>query len=110
MTTTHVPMITNAAFDAEVLGAAQPVLVKFGASWCPPCRRIAPEVEAVAAEMEGRALVREVDVDAEPDLSARFGVQSIPDTLIFKNGQVVDQIRGFAPRAAITELLEKHVE
>ncbi len=74
-----------------------------------PCRRVAPEVEAVAAQMTGKARVFTVDVDAEPDLAARYHVQGIPDLIIFKNGRVVDQFRGAHPRQVIIQKLQQYV-
>ena len=105
-----VATVTSANFDAEVLQSTLPVLVDFWAPWCPPCRRIAPELEAVAEQMQGRAKVRKLDIDQEPDLANSYGVQSIPTLLIFKNGQVVDQMVGAAPRQVIATRLQAHAE
>lgn len=102
--------VTSADFDAEVLQSALPVLVDFWAPWCPPCRRVAPELEAVAEQMQGLAKVRKLDIDQEPDVADRYGVHTIPTLLIFKNGQVVDQIVGPAPRRVIAARLQAHVE
>jgi thioredoxin 1 len=104
----QVAAVSAADWDKEVLQATVPVLVDFGAAWCPPCRRVAPEVDAVAAEMAGRAKVIQVDVDAEPEIAARYGVQRIPALLIFKAGTVVDQSDGFQPRGRIAERLAAH--
>lgn len=102
--------VTTADWDQEVIGASAeiPVLVDFKAAWCPPCRAIAPEVDAVAEQTQGRAKVFTLDVDAEPDLAARYGVQKIPTLIVFKEGQVVDTLHGFKPRAVIAERLEAH--
>lgn len=86
-----------------------PVLVDFTASWCPPCRAIKPEVEALAGMMQGRAKVAFVDVDLEPELEARYGVKNIPALLIFKKGQVVGHIRGVRPRQALAEEMENYI-
>src|ERR687895_67269 len=97
----EVAAVSTAAFDDEVLAANTPVLVKFGAPWCPPCRRIGPEVDAVAAQVAGKARVLSVDVDTDPDVANRYGIQNIPTLLVFKEGQVVAQVHGFAPRTKI---------
>lgn len=101
--------VTAADFDKEVLQSDLPVLVDFKANWCPPCRAIAPEVDAVAELMQGQAKVFTLDVDAEPEIEARYGVKTIPTLIVFKGGRVVDQLHGFKPRAVITEALEAHV-
>jgi len=101
--------VSSADFDTEVLQSEQPVLVDFWAAWCGPCRRVAPEVDAVADQMEGKAKVRKVDIDAEPDLAARYGIQSIPALFIFKGGRVVEQLVGLQPRTVIAEKLSAHV-
>ena len=102
--------VTTADFDREVLQCDVPVLVDFWAVWCGPCRRVDPEVKAVAEQMNGQAKVLKVNVDEEPDLAARYGVQSIPTLIIFKDGKVVDQIVGAVPRTVIAEKLQAHVQ
>ncbi len=101
--------VTTADFDTQVLGADVPVLVDFWAVWCGPCRRVAPEVDAVAEQLNGKAKVFKVNVDEENELAGRYGIQSIPALLIFKGGQVVDQIVGAHPRQVIAERLQAHV-
>ena len=101
--------VSSADFDTQVLQSDVPVLVDFWAVWCGPCRRVAPEVDAVAEQMNGQARVFKVNVDEEPDLSGRYGIQSIPALLIFKDGKVVDQIVGAHPRSVIAEKLQAHV-
>jgi thioredoxin 1 len=101
--------VTTATFDQEVLRSPEPVLVDFWAPWCGPCRRVAPEVDAVARQMSGQARVLKLDVDEEPEVAARYGVQSIPTLIIFKDGKVADQIVGAAPRTVIAEKLQAHV-
>ena len=98
--------VSSADFDTEVLQAETPVLVDFWAAWCGPCRRVAPEVDAVATQLGEKVKVFKVDVDAEPDLATRYGIQSIPALYIFKGGKVVDQILGAVPRQVISEKLE----
>jgi len=101
--------ISKTDFDREVLESTLPVLVDFWAVWCGPCRAIAPAVDAVAAEYQGRAKVVKVNVDEEPEIAGRYGVQSIPTLAIFKDGRVVDQIVGMAPQATISAKLGKQI-
>ena len=86
--------VTDQTFDTEVIQASVPVLVDFWAAWCGPCRAIAPAVEEIATEYQGRAKVVKLDVDENQDVSIRYGVQSIPTLLVFKDGQVVERLVG----------------
>jgi thioredoxin 2 len=99
--------VDEAAFDAIVSSARQPVLVDFWAAWCGPCRMAAPEVEKLAQETGGKALVLKVDTEAQPGLAARFQVQSIPNFVVFGNGRPVFQQAGLAPRAQMRQWLEQ---
>ena len=101
--------VTSVDFDREVLQSEIPVLVDFWAVWCGPCRRVAPELDAVAEQMSGQAKIMKVNVDEEPDIAGRYGVQSIPTLIIFKGGKAVDQIVGAVPRTVIAERLQQHV-
>jgi thioredoxin 1 len=96
MSATHV---TTDQFDTEVLQSSVPVLVDFWAVWCGPCRAIAPHVDAIAQEYEGRAKVVKVNVDEEPEIALRYGIQSIPTLLFFKDGKVQDMIVGVCAQA-----------
>lgn len=100
--------VTSASFEAEVLRSALPVLVDFWASWCPPCRMIGPAVEELASEFKDKAKVAKVDVDANPELAQRYGVQSIPTLLVFKDGEVVEQRIGALPKAEMARMLDAH--
>lgn len=86
--------VSTADFDAQVLQSEMPVLVDFWAVWCGPCRAIAPAIDAVAQEYSGRAKVLKLDVDENPEIAGRYGVQSIPTLLIFKGGQKVGELVG----------------
>lgn len=99
-------VLTDDNFNSEVLNASQPVLVDFWATWCGPCRMIAPIVQELSSEYEGRAKVGKLDVDAAQKTAADFGIRSIPTLLIFKEGKVADQIIGAVPKGQITEKLE----
>lgn len=99
--------VSGATFDKEVLQSSVPVLVDFWAPWCPPCRAIAPSLDAIAEEYAGRAKVVKVNTDEEYDLTMRYGISNIPALLYFKDGELKDQIIGAAPQRAIAEKLAK---
>jgi len=97
--------VTDQTFQSQVLDNPLPVLVDFWATWCPPCRMIAPFVEQIAGEYEGRAAVCKVDVDQNQGIAQTYNVRSIPTLLFFKGGKVVDQIVGALPKDQIAARL-----
>jgi thioredoxin 2 len=96
-----------AMFDRIVAAASVPVLVDFWAAWCGPCRMVAPEVEKVARSRAGSALVLKVDTDAEPELSGRFGIRSIPTLAVFRSGREITRVAGVRPAADLEQLLSR---
>lgn len=103
--TEPIDVASAALFDAATKTSSIPVLVDFWAEWCGPCRMVAPEIKKVAENMAGRALVLKVDTEANPDLSARFGIRSIPTLGVFKHGREINRVSGVRPAAAIEELV-----
>jgi thioredoxin 1 len=98
--------LTKDNFQAEVIEGDLPVLVDFWATWCGPCRAVAPVIDELAVEYEGKLKVGKVDVDAQQQLAADFGVRSIPTLLIFKDGKMAEQIVGAVPKSQLVEKLK----
>jgi thioredoxin 1 len=102
--------ITDANFAAEVEQSTIPVLIDFWAVWCGPCKMIAPIVEELAGEYEGKIKIGKLDVDNNPNVAMKFGIRSIPTLLLFKDGKVVDQIVGAVPKPQIVQKLEAQLQ
>jgi thioredoxin 1 len=94
--------IDKSNFKADVLEASEPVVVDFWAEWCGPCKMIAPSLEQIAIEMQGKIKVAKLNIDENPELAAQFGVRSIPTLMIFKGGEVADMKVGAAPKTALS--------
>ena len=98
--------VSDATFEAEVLRSATPVLIDFWAPWCGPCRAIAPVVEELAREYAGKVKIVKMNVDDNPKTPAKYGVRGIPNLIVFKGGQVAEQIVGAVPKARLAKALD----
>jgi len=99
--------VTDETFKEEVLEADIPVMVDFWAEWCGPCKMLAPVIEEIAQDYAGRVKVVKLDIDANPNTAMQFGIRSIPTSVFFKDGEVVDQLIGAAPKAHIASRLDR---
>ncbi|MFQ5457817.1 MAG: thioredoxin [Myxococcota bacterium] len=104
-----VPPVSDQDFDAKVLKAELPTLVDFWAVWCGPCKMVAPVVEEAASDFEGRVSFAKMNVDENMGTPVKYGIRGIPTLLLFKGGEVVDQIVGAVPKGKLKEMLEKHL-
>lgn len=102
--------LTDDGFETEVLNAALPTLVDFWAEWCGPCRALTPVIESAAADYAGKAQICKMNIDENPKTPSQFEVKAIPTILIFKGGEVVEQMVGLVSRAKIDEALGKHTD
>ncbi len=98
--------ITDASFEEVVLKSDKPVLVDFWAAWCGPCRMVGPIIEQISEEYDGKAVVGKVDVDANQEFAAKYGVRNIPTVLVFKNGEVVSRQVGVSPKNVYTDAID----
>src|ERR1043166_8846649 len=105
----NVTEVSDSSFENDVLNSDQPVLVDFWASWCAPCRMLAPTVEAVAEKYAGNARGGKMKVDDKPSISERYGIKGIPTLILFKNGREEERVVGATSEAAISKMIDKHV-
>ncbi len=105
----EVKYVTEADFQEEVLNAAQPVLVDFTATWCQPCKMIAPIVEELAGEWEGKVKVVKLDADQNPNVMMQYGVMGIPTLMLFKGGQIKERLVGFQPKEKLAAKVTPHM-
>ena len=105
----HIKHITDASFDSDVLKSDKPVLVDFWAEWCGPCKMIAPILEEVAKEYEGKVIIAKIDVDANQDIPAKFGVRGIPTLILFKNGVAAAQKVGALAKGQLTTFIDSNI-
>ncbi len=107
MASENIVEVTDSNFQTEILGSKLPVLVDFWATWCAPCRAIAPHVEALAKDYDGKVRVGKCDIDSNPEVATQYDIRSIPTLLVFKDGKVAGQVVGAVPRAKIEDMIKK---
>lgn len=104
-----VAAFTDGTWDQDVLKSDQPVVIDFWAEWCAPCRVMAPTIDALASEYEGKAKIGKLNVDENTEVSARYQIRGIPTVLIIKNGEVAEQVVGVTSKANLSKLIDKHL-
>ncbi|MEL7085994.1 MAG: thioredoxin [Cyanobacteria bacterium P01_A01_bin.3] len=102
--------VKDDSFEAEVIGSDLPVLVDFWAPWCGPCRMVAPVVQEIAEQYDGKVKVVKMNTDENPKVASEYGIRSIPTLMVFKGGQKVDVVVGAVPKATLASTLEKHID
>jgi thioredoxin 1 len=107
MASENIVEVTDSNFQTEILGSKLPVLVDFWATWCAPCRAIAPHVEALAKDYDGKVRVGKCDIDSNPEVATQYDIRSIPTLLVFKDGKVAGQVVGAVPRSKIEDMIKK---
>jgi len=107
MANENVILVNDGNYDSEVLQSSLPVLIDFSASWCGPCRAVAPLIDALADEYKDKFKVAKVDVDESPDVARKHGIRGVPTLVVIKDGAIVDQMVGAVPKAQIVALMER---
>lgn len=109
MASEKIVTVTSTNFDQEVLQSTEPVMVDFWAEWCGPCKMVAPTLDQLADEMSGKVKIAKLNIDQYQDVAYKFGVQSIPTFILFKNGQVADRMLGAMPKAGFQSFLTRNL-
>jgi thioredoxin 1 len=109
MASENVQTYTDGNFDSDVIKADQPVLVDFWAEWCGPCRAMEPSINALAGDYVGKVAVGKLNVDDNPSITMRYMVRGIPTVMLFKGGEIVDQVVGLVDKGALKQMLDKHL-
>ena len=109
MAAENVQTYTDTNFDADVLNAGQPVLVDFWAEWCGPCRAMEPSINALASDYVGKVSVGKLNVDDNPSITMRYMVRGIPTVMLFKGGQIIDQVVGLVDKNSLKQMVDKHL-
>ncbi|CAM1632488.1 Thioredoxin domain [Bartonella apis] len=102
--------VDTSNFENDVLKSAEPVVVDFWAEWCGPCKMIAPSLEEIASELQGKVKVAKINIDENPELATQFGVRSIPTLLLFNNGEIVSNMVGAAPKSRLSDWIKDGVK
>ena len=102
--------VDTSNFENDVLKSAEPVVVDFWAEWCGPCKMIAPSLEEIATELQGKVKVAKINIDENPELATQFGIRSIPTLLLFNNGEIVSNMVGAAPKSRLSDWIKDGVK
>jgi thioredoxin 1 len=109
MASEHIQTFTDGNFEADVLKASSPVLVDFWAEWCGPCRAMEPSINGLAGDYVGKVRVGKLNVDDNPSTTMRYMVRGIPTVMLFKDGQIVDQVVGLVDKGTLKQMVDKHL-